>query len=361
MVCRFFGPFVPNHDDDFLPTSDDRAARRGAPTDGHPSHPHRRDNSDAGSRWNGLKPSDIGSAINGPIRRQRRHDVPAQSNKGKPSIHIIPPSPPHGARPCSSRHHREIRRENQHHPSSERSQAAINARGNLPITRSTDDEGWFQLPHTVTPPREQAHHSRASDTPSINWIGTTPYRLSFDLKPSLQGGKDGTQQKRRGISDEARPNALWIFGDNGDTTNWRRRKWTQQLTVLHRLGKEQFGRALQQFALLRRCFYPRRDVIKWIRKWRMIGLSCEVHNIIQEPLTRLPLGANSTCVELPYTAILWFRVALEDRIRRLGMSLGEHVHSLYACPSVKDTHFVRFEIRNLKPGASGAWFSSLPG
>jgi len=157
--------------------------------DGHPSDPHRRDISDAGSRWNGLKPSDIGRAINGPIRRQRRHDVPAQSNKGKPSIHIIPPSPPHGARPCSSRNHREIGRENQHHPSSERSQAAIDARGNLPITRSTDDEGWFQLPHTVTPPREQAHHSRASDTPSINWIGTTPYRLSFDLKPSLQGGR----------------------------------------------------------------------------------------------------------------------------------------------------------------------------
>ena len=66
--------------------------------DGHPSHPHRRDTSDAGSRWNGPKPSDIGRDINSPIRHNA---APSQINhdraRGSAFIHIIPPSPPHRA------------------------------------------------------------------------------------------------------------------------------------------------------------------------------------------------------------------------------------------------------------------------
>jgi hypothetical protein len=129
---------------------------------------------------------------------------------------------------------------------------------------------------------------------------------------------------------------------------------TEQFTALYQ--RRQMSRAQQQFALLRRCFYPKRDVIKWDKTWARP--SCEVHTV-QEPLTRLPFGANSTCVELPYTTMLWFGVALEDRTWRGSLSLGEHV--LYAHPSVEDIYSVGFEIHNLKPGTSGAWFGSSPG
>jgi hypothetical protein len=119
------------------------------------------------------------------------------------------------------------------------------------------------------------------------------------------------------------------------------------------------GRAQQQFALLHRCFYQKRDVIKWAVTW--MGPSCDVFILFQEPLTRLLLGANSTCVELPYTTILWSGLALEDLNLASSLSLGEHVHTLYARLSVEDHYFVRFEIYNLKPGASGTWFRSLLG
>jgi hypothetical protein len=110
------------------------------------------------------------------------------------------------------------------------------------------------------------------------------------------------------------------------------------------------GRAQQQFALLCRCFCPKRDVIKWAETW--MGPTCEVFILVQEPLTRLLHGANSTCVELPYTTILWSELALEDLNLASSLSLGEHVHTLYARPSVEDHYFVGFEIHNPKPGAA---------
>jgi hypothetical protein len=281
------------------------------------------------------------------------------TNKGKASPHIIPLSPPHGATSFTLTLPGGWRESSLSHPSKGKHQTAINTQADHPSpTWPTRD--W---PSCLTPLQrhesEQAPCSQGSDISLINWIDTSPYCPSFNLRPSLQGGRERARQKRGGISDKARQNAMWIFGDSRDITNWGRRKWIRQFTVLYRLGKEQLRRALQQFAQSRRCFYPRRDVIKWIG--RSIGLSCEIILPVQEPLTRLRCGASSTCVEFPYTTILWFGVSFEDLNLAGSLPLGERVHTLYAHPSVEGHYFVRFEIHNCQPGASGAWFGSLLG
>ena len=198
MVRRFYGSSGPNHDGDSPPSSDDSAARWGGSTDGHPSHPHRRDISDVGSRWNGLKPSDIGCINNSPIRRRRRYDAPALTNKGKASPHIILPSPPHGAPGFIWMSPRGQRKSSLSQPSKGRHQAAIDTQEKPPITRSTDDEGWTQLLHTITPPREQGLSSRAPDTHPRNWMDAAPYRLSLDVKPPSPGWRGRAQQKKGG-------------------------------------------------------------------------------------------------------------------------------------------------------------------
>ena len=52
--------------------------------------------------------------------------------------------------------------------------------------------------------------------------------------------------------------------------------------------------------LLRRCFYPRRDVIKWTQESLHMRLPCEVSNNVQGPLKsfcrRLRRGVGLTCV-----------------------------------------------------------------
>ena len=326
MVRCFYGSSRPNHDGDFPPSSDDSAARWGGSTDGHPSHPHRRDISDAGSHWNGPKPSDIGCINNSPIRRRRRHDAPALTNKGKASLHIIPPSPPHGAPGFIWMSPRGQRKSSLSQPSKGRHQAAIDTQEKLPITHSTDDKGWIQLLHTVTPPpREGSLRSRAADNSPNSWIDAAPHRPSLDL-PSLAEWKERAQQKKGGIPAKTQHNAVWSYDDK-DTTKMRRGRLITQFTSPY---QKLMSKAQQQFTLLRRCFYPRRDVIKWTG--RLFGLSCEVHTV-QEPLTRLPCGASSTCVELPYTTILWFGVSLEDLDPASSLPLGEHVPYL-VCTSV---------------------------
>ena len=182
----------------------------------------------------------------------------------------------------------------------------------------------------------------------------------FMHPPSRHTGRDGSDYKESKESI-ARYTGGKAAIDTQQLTlsleTTQRGELTIQFTALYR--QRQMSRAQQQFTLLRRCFYPKRDVIKWTG--RLTGLSCEVLHFVQEPLTRLPCGANSTCVELPCTTILWFGVSFEDRTWRSSLSLGEHVHSPYACPSVEDHYFVGFEIRNFKPDASGAWFGSSMG
>jgi hypothetical protein len=153
-------------------------------------------------------------------------------------------------------------------------------------------------------------------------MDAAPYPLSHDLKPSSPGGKERAQQKKGRILDEAQSNALWAF-DSVDTTKTQRGRLTTQFTAPY---QKQMSKAQQQFTLLHQCFYLTRDVIKWDGTW--MGL-------VQEPLTRLPFEANSTCVELPYTTMWWTRLALEDSNLAGSLSLGEHVHTLYARPSVE--------------------------
>ncbi len=171
-------------------------------------------------------------------------------------------------------------------------------------------------------------------------MDAAPYRLSLDLKPPSPGWRGRAQQKKGGTLYEAQHNVAWAF-DSGDTTNRRQWRLTTQLAVANRLRRGQMSRAQQQFALLRRCLYPKRDVIKWAGTW--MGPSCEVFILVQQPLTSLLLGANSTCVELPYTT-MWSGLALKDSNLMSSLSLGEHVHTLYARPSVEDHYFVGFEI-----------------
>ena len=104
-------------------------------------------------------------------------------------------------------------------------------------------------------------------------------------------------------------------------------------------SKGQMGsRALQQFALLRRSFYPKQDVIKW----NLMRLSCEVSFIIQEPLKRLLCGADSTCVETRYATLWWSRLALSGLNLARSMSLCEPVHSTL----LRDIHLSVLEFHN---------------
>jgi hypothetical protein len=108
-------------------------------------------------------------------------------------------------------------------------------------------------------------------------------------------------------------------------------------------SKGQIGsRALQQFTLLRRSFYPKRDVIKWNGEWNSMRLSCEVSFIIQEPLKRLLRGADSTCVETRYATLWWSRLALSGLNLARSMSLCEPVHSTL----LRDIHLSVLEFHN---------------
>jgi hypothetical protein len=223
---------------------------------------------------------------------------------------------------------------------------------NPSITHPTDDERWMQSLHTVTPPRDR--HACLIDDSPIDKEDTDLSCFSFDLVRPKQEGREATSQRKKG---EIIDGATQEPHDDGDTIKTRRGELIKQCTVLYR--RRQVSRAQQQFALLQRCFFPRRDVIKWIRRF---GLSCEVLLLVQEPLTRLPCGANSTCVEMTYSTIMGFRVSFEDLNLMAGsLPLGEHVHTLYARPSVEGHYPVRFEIRNRKPGASGACIGTSPG
>jgi hypothetical protein len=99
-------------------------------------------------------------------------------------------------------------------------------------------------------------------------------RLSLDLKPPSPAWRGRAQQKKGGTLDKTRHNAVWA-SNSGDTTNRRRWELNSQLAVADWLRRGQMGRAQQQFALLRRCFYPKRDVIKWAGTW--MGPSLEVN------------------------------------------------------------------------------------
>jgi hypothetical protein len=373
MVRCFYGSSRPNHDGDFPPSSDDSAARWGGSTDGHPSHPHRRDNSDAGSRWNGPKPSDIGLEAdtsarqhdapsqtmgkaashiipplwggsmdghppnlhrqhladaehrwNGPNppeigheanNSSQRHDAPFQTNKVEAALHIIPPSPPRRATRFAPKTPQGQGGSSQRHPIEGRTQAAINNES-LPITRPIEkDGGWNKLHYIVTSPREQVQCSRVPDADNNRIC-------------NLNGC----------ICERTR--------QLGNATN---------ICKIHNLAKKgRMGRAIEQFALLRRCFYPKRDVIKWRGNWNM-RLSCEVSDTVQEPLKRLPFEANSTCVELPYaTTMWWFGMVIEDLPRQVRICHWEsmcipcmHVHQ------IEGTYFALS--RDPIPGVSGAW------
>jgi hypothetical protein len=124
----------------------------------------------------------------------------------------------------------------------------------------------------------------------------------------------------------------------------RKHTWQQELryatnyvcTTINSAKKRQLIRALLQFTLLRRCFYPERNVIKWTRRLR--GLSCEVH-LVQEPLKRLPFGANSTCVELPYTTVWMLKKAIGLNTCRVAchlVSLCIARHLVSMCSTVLD-------------------------
>jgi hypothetical protein len=374
MTRRFYGAPRPNHDGNFLPTSDNKAARWGGFTDGYPSNPHRRAISDAESRWNGFNPLEIGHEANTSDRRHdappqtmgkaavhiippswggstnghpsnlhrrsiadaghrwngsnpteighqannsvRRHGAPSQSIKRKAALHIIPPSPPRRVIRLASTMPRGQGGSHQRQPIEGRAQAVIDIHESLPITRPIkEDEGWNKPSNIPTPLREQAQRSRVPDVDS-----NTFYNLNGSIC-------EGTRQL-------------------GYATN---------ICKVHNLAKkERMGRALQQFALLRRCFYPKRDVIKWRGEWNM-RLSCEVSDIVQEPLKRLPFEANSTCVELPYATMMWWFGMVIERLTSASahMPLGEHVHTLYARPPDR-RHLLRLS-RDPIPGASGAW------
>jgi hypothetical protein len=175
----------------------------------------------------------------------------------------------------------------------------------------------MQSLHTVTPPQDQ--HACLINGSPIDWEDTDLFCLSFDpVQPKPERVEGTSRKKRKEINDrEVREHY-----DDGDITKTRRGESIKQFTALYR--RRQVSRAQQQFALLQRCFFPRRDVVKWFGKWRLIGLSCEVHHTVQEPLTRLPFEANSTCVELPYTTMWWSRLALEDLNLAGSLSLSEH-------------------------------------
>jgi hypothetical protein len=278
----------------------------GGSADGLPLSPHRRSISDAGHYWNGPNPSEIGHEVNNPIRR---HGASSLTIRGKVASHIIPLSPSRrvtgleSTTPCGQggRSQRQSIKGN--------SQAITNNdddnedNKSLSITRPIDeDEGWNKHHHMVTPPQEQAQRSQVSDVD-----GNTLYNLNGSIC-------DGTRQL-------------------GNATN---------ICKIHNLAKkERMGRALQQFALLRRCFYPKRDVIKWRGKWNM-RLSCEVSDIVQELLKRLPFEANSTCVELPCGGLEWqSRTYLGECAYATGRACAYLV-----CMSTRLKALLRFELRS---------------
>ena len=82
-------------------------------------------------------------------------------------------------------------------------------------------------------------------------------------------------------------------------------EWQPRITICiccltHLTRERRLSRAKHQHTLLWRCFYPRRDVIKWIKESLHMRLPCEVSNNVQGPLKsfccQLRLGVGLTCV-----------------------------------------------------------------
>jgi hypothetical protein len=224
MSSRFSGTSRPNHDGDFHPSTDNRAARWGGYTDSHPPHPHRRDISAAGHRWNGPKPPEFGNNTNS---RVNRNDAPSpRTNQGKEVPHIIPLSPHEMARFTSSpsRGHRANSLKQPVITGAFRLPSVV---GDKPITLSIDEGGRTQLLHTITPPpQEQPLRLSAQNTPPSNFNVAAPHHLSFDSK-----GGEKTQQTKEGETDGAPHNPVWTT----DTTTGRRGNFILQFTSLYRL------------------------------------------------------------------------------------------------------------------------------
>ena len=95
--------------------------------------------------------------------------------------------------------------------------------------------------------------------------------------------------------------AMDLMNSTAQPTQQEPSRWLFRAICLrtHLTRERTMSRATQQTSLLRRCFFPRRDVIRWLMELPM-RLPCEVSNSVQGPLTKLCRrvwrGVDLTCV-----------------------------------------------------------------
>jgi hypothetical protein len=320
-----FGANRLNHGDDFLPNVSDGNSREPSHHPNQPPKPARKHNTDAWGKWFNQNPSKIGEDVTIPANTpSKRCDINAPDQE---PIHIITPDHPKGDNRSSSListwdrwGEKTVIPSTLKEPS--RSSSTINSdhlRNDInnalpsPSLVSTMSNQWRQTsakPPTLETLETSCPYSKLNDPlRSFDFEFNKceeARRLLLTVTPEPSPAKTTiTQQlKVETSTNDTNVNSTPLDHNQGCSINKRQ-------CYQHKMPKGQPSSALQKVALLRRCHFPKRDVIKWIGgTMDLTWLSCEVTNssyeinlFIQEPLKRLCLlpstnfGADLTCVK----------------------------------------------------------------
>lgn len=302
MSERRFGAHRPNHGEDFLPQLCFDTRRETPPNTIQPSEYPHHDISDAGSKWNGPNPSDIGPEHTTNNWLSSQHTVTTTPLAKKPPIHIIPfhhdfadlpsgPSQEWWGEPLESSNDTS---DPSHLTEENKGRTTIN---HVNPSQSREDEstqstGCFAI-NVVTPCRE--NKGSISELPSgdastvYNYVTaeTSTPLLSKNYSYSYSIGHQNTT-----IQTKANFFNFDVTKQNSSRHSHGGMKITIMISTIH--GCYICGRAIQTIELLRRCFYPRRDVIKWAHKletgasclWKRVSVN-RIKTIVPELLIKL--------------------------------------------------------------------------
>lgn len=273
MSERLFVSLDPNHGDDFPPQPQPGMRTNVPPIINQPSDPLHRAIFDEEIDWNGPKLFNIGPEhINSDWPSPNRHAIALPVTKQ--AIHIIPSQPRDEIDDLSSISSQERRGESIGSPTTvDLSNPSYGTRA-APTSLLRHDEGWnpSTLSHIipshirrkpmskdkggatcVAPSFSTTHHPNDSHqirraTTSIIQLTTHHLDIPDFIQPYL------TRASPCIFDESTSPN---------HKTKWQNRIAIYICRRTHLTRERKLSRATQQNLLLRRCFYPRRDVIRW--------------------------------------------------------------------------------------------------
>ena len=288
-----FGAHRPNHGAASLHQYRLGTRRETPPIIIQPSDPSNHGISDERSKWNESISSDIGREHN--KRDSPSSCQPATASLAKqPLIHIIPCHPGDTVDNLSSISTHELQggptdSPNIAGPVSPTHQYR-NGSSATTVSPHYQDEGWKSPLHTS--PRTRQITARKNEGGTICTSPIVLFTHQPIKSPQIRRAKLNEIQLESNQLDtldfvqstHVTGASPYIIGDRA-SPKYDSKRWQARVTIYiyrrtHLTCERKMSRAKQRNILLRRCFYPRRDVIKWIAELQM-KLPCEVSNNIQ--------------------------------------------------------------------------------